>query len=429
MSTGQHDPAGQEPALGGGRQETAARRAGRASPRLGGEAALLHALEALHDQDSVVRERAAEALGYLDDARAIASLIALLADPNTQVRRRAVWALACAGDESAVPALAQALTDSDVQVRQYAAGALGRIGGAAAVDRLLEALARPEPNARVRERLVEALGHIGDPRAVPGLLTALRESNYLTYIVTLRRAITTALERIGQPAAPAMIKTLTDENPRAAAAAADVLGQLAAQFTDPCLRLQAIQALVEALRHDEPYVRRAAIRALGRAAPGIGDEDMQAQVVQALLDLLQEGPLEPPAPPTIMLWTPQGPIRSDAREVPSSDTGLDLRSDAIEALGSLHDPRAVPVLIEAAQDADSDVRRAAVLALGQIGARRPAEAGQIIPALAARLSDAAARPFSREARLCDLAAEALRAIGTPEALEALAAGRQGRTQG
>jgi len=72
----------------------------------------------------------------------------------------------------------------------------------------------------------------------------------------------------------------------------------------------------------------------------------------------------------------------------------------------------VPGLIEAMRDASADVRGAAVEALSAIGDP------MAIPGLIARLSDTEV-PWLAEERICDMAAVALRRIGTPDALKAV----------
>ena len=73
---------------------------------------------ALRDEDHSVRERAAEALGKLGDARAVPSLIAALKDEGVVEMSRDY--------------------DMDTYVRDRAAGALRRIGGPEAERALAE---------------------------------------------------------------------------------------------------------------------------------------------------------------------------------------------------------------------------------------------------------------------------------------------------
>ena len=116
---------------------------------------------------------------------------------------------------------------------------------------------------------------------------------------------------------------------------------------------------------------------------------------------------------------------------------LTLRHTAAQILGAKQEQRAVRSLIRALQDDSGEVRRAAAWALGEIGD------ASAIPALTRALRDIDDRQswvitaefleptfdqagvFRAEQRVCDIAAEALTKIGTPHALEAVVAWRNG----
>jgi HEAT repeat protein len=104
-----------------------------------GEAAVEPLLEALQDEQYVVRQAAAVALGDIGDRRAVEGLIEGL------------------GDEHEV-------------VRQGAAVSLGKLGVAEAVDPLLRVIG--DESELVRKAVVNALGMIGDKRALPALKRA-----------------------------------------------------------------------------------------------------------------------------------------------------------------------------------------------------------------------------------------------------------------
>ncbi|MFH1570936.1 MAG: HEAT repeat domain-containing protein, partial [Gemmatimonadota bacterium] len=82
--------------------------------------------------------------------------------------RNAAVALGNSGDPAAVPALVQALQDEEPLVRGHAAWALGQLGGEAA-RRALERAAAAEGDGEVREEIARARGRAtpGAPRA-PG---------------------------------------------------------------------------------------------------------------------------------------------------------------------------------------------------------------------------------------------------------------------
>lgn len=116
---------------------------------------------------------------------------------------------------------------------------------------------------------------------------------------------------------------------------------------------------------------------------------------------------------------------------------LTLRHTAAQILGEQADQQAITHLMRALDDDSGEVRRAAAWALGQIGDARA------VPGLIRALRDTDNRPswvvtaeflepsfdvdgrFREEKRVCDIAADALARIGTPSALKAVVAWRNG----
>ena len=111
-----------------------------------GERAVPPFIEALEDQQFIVRQAAAYALGDVPDRRAVAPLIASLGDPHEAVRLSAAAALGKIGDRAAVEPLIAALSDGDSKVRRMAASALGKLGDKRALQEL-ERVARDDPEA------------------------------------------------------------------------------------------------------------------------------------------------------------------------------------------------------------------------------------------------------------------------------------------
>jgi hypothetical protein len=118
------------------------------------------------------------------------------------------------------------------------------------------------------------------------------------------------------------------------------------------------------------------------------------------------------------------------------DSDWDVRRAAAEALGKLGDPQAVPALIQALGDSDWDVRRAAAEALGELGDPQAVPAliqalGMIGRMFAVRqrrrwANSATPKPCPRSSKHWGIAtdvrraaAEALGAIGDPQAVPAL----------
>jgi predicted NACHT family NTPase len=104
------------------------------------DCAILTLRQALNDEDSWVRRRAAVALGKIGNPEAVAVLIQALNDEDSWVRRNTANALEEIGSEAAVEALRIALNHEDSFIRMKAALALGNISSEAAVEVLRSAL-------------------------------------------------------------------------------------------------------------------------------------------------------------------------------------------------------------------------------------------------------------------------------------------------
>jgi HEAT repeat protein len=144
---------------------------------------------ALGDQDATVREKAAWALGEIEDPSAVAGLTAALKDHDPKLRRMVVWALGEIEDPAAIPALLDALKDADEQLRGKAAWALGEVEDARAVPGLVAAL--KDPHWEVRKMAAWALGEIEDASAIEPLQAARYDVN-----VQVREAVMHALREL-----------------------------------------------------------------------------------------------------------------------------------------------------------------------------------------------------------------------------------------
>jgi HEAT repeat protein/beta-lactamase regulating signal transducer with metallopeptidase domain len=211
-------------------------------------AALSRALR--QDADARVRKAAAWALGEIEDPAGVPALSAALReDRDAGVRQMAVWALGEIEDPSAVPALAVALRDQDVEMRRKAAYALGEIEDPGAVSALSTAL-REDRDAEVRHNAVWALGEIEDPSAVPALTVALRDQD-----VEMRRKAAWALGEIESPSAiEGLAAAVRDGDLEVRKTAVWALGEI----EDPA----GVPALATALRDADPEVRKTAAWAL-----------------------------------------------------------------------------------------------------------------------------------------------------------------------
>ena len=139
--------------------------------------------EALQDEDSSVRVRAASALGSIgpEAKAAVPALIESLKSNALELRRAAASALGGIGPEAkaAVPALIESLKSNDIEQRRAAARSLGGIGpkGLDAAPALINAL--KDDNSGVRSTAASSLGKIGPAArlAIPGLIEALNDDS------------------------------------------------------------------------------------------------------------------------------------------------------------------------------------------------------------------------------------------------------------
>lgn len=136
-----------------------------------GEPAIELLIKALKDENIEIRQRAANALGFLGDQRATEPLIEALND-TTIIRSNAAAALGKIGDERAVIPLIEVLIDEDETVQLNVMGALEKIGEPA-VESLIEVL--KNESSKVRNIVVDTLIKIGDVRAVEPLIEILNK--------------------------------------------------------------------------------------------------------------------------------------------------------------------------------------------------------------------------------------------------------------
>ncbi|MBI1923988.1 HEAT repeat domain-containing protein [Candidatus Poribacteria bacterium] len=192
--------------------------------QIGNSQALPALTTALQDRNEHVRRAAAEALGQIGDPQAISSLIQVLHDRDVSVCCAAAGALGQIGNSQALPALTTALQDRNEHVRRAAAGALGQIGDPQAISSLIQVL--HDRDVSVCCTAAEALGQIGDPRAIPALTIALQN---------VRAVASAALVKIGPASIPALTTALQHkcgDVRRTAAWALDQIGWTPSSTTD-----------------------------------------------------------------------------------------------------------------------------------------------------------------------------------------------------
>lgn len=218
-----------------------------------------------------------------------------------------------------------------------------------------------EDSAKALREYARTLHGTRDPRVLHQLSEALRDSDWI-----VRWAAAEALAWVGDPAAvPALVKALPDSYWMVRIAVVRALLEIGDASVVP--------DVAKLLNDRNSTVREAAAEALG----ALGDAAAVPYLTHAL-----------------------------------GDSESFVRLAATSALGRISSQTAIEPLLKALNDSESNIRWAAAQAFTQIGG------GEAVPELVKRLEDNQG-PYWEDQKVCDLAAAALRRIGTPEAQAAL----------
>ncbi len=248
--------------------------AGGYAPKLGGEAAFTHLLDALDHPLWHIRRRAVTQLAATGDPRCLDAVAAALDDPHKKVREAATQALANATDRRAVPRLLESLTGPSSRVRSAAAQALGQIRHPASVGGLVDALRSDDGSLRLHA--LRALVLIG-PEAIPALPSAVGSPDWRVRLAALWALGAIILESGSDPpqveqGIAALQSALADDHHEVRHAAARELGKLG----DPA----AAPVLLTMLHSDNPFDREDAAVLLGQLR--------EPQAVDGLIPLLDD---------------------------------------------------------------------------------------------------------------------------------------------
>jgi HEAT repeat protein len=197
-------------------------------------------------------------------------------------------------------------------------------------------------DSRLRAEAVSALAKLNDPDRLPLLLDALCTEPDLN----IREDITYALTRVGYDAVAPLIALLESRNPAIRHHAAHALGKLG--------HADAVEALIPLLADSDLNVALKAAFALSQ----IGD----ARAVASLVSLLGDARVEVSSRIADIL-IPFGAATLPALHEAAAHPDASVREQAIEIMGLLEDSATIPTLTTALQDAEWQVRFAAVHAL------------------------------------------------------------------
>ena len=321
-------------------------------------------IAALKDEDWALREEAATLLGDFRDPRAVSPLVEALHDEDRAVREAATAALRKIGP-AAAPALLAALRDPNGNVQEAAVAILKDLATPETVEPLIGCLT--STNWIVRMHAATALGNLGDERAVRELVPLLMDS-----VKAVRVDATDALARIGRPALATLLAALRHEEWILRLHACEALGKIGAE--------EAVVPLCEVMLHDRDMaVRQDAAKALG----SIGHRSAFEALAKAVTDLSVRpyavdalGKLKDPQAVPILIDVVAGKNRpTNARRAPvcGDESGkldveeMEAQIFAISGLAEIGDDRAIDPLIRALKD--TTLRTAAAAALSKMGHR------------------------------------------------------------
>ncbi|MEO2049316.1 MAG: HEAT repeat domain-containing protein [Pirellulales bacterium] len=339
---------------------------GQLGPRA--EAAIPSLIEALQSSNAQMRYRAAYGLGQMGPV-VVPALIKALQSDSVPQRLGAAQALAILGPDSsaAMDVLIGALTDAEVKVRDEAARALGRTG-TQSVRRLLDTLPMEEPNGICGAlRVFEIVGPEAEA-AIPTILKFVNDNDPRVRIGAAR-----ALAYVGVAPAklvPILGTLFVDAEEGVQHTASDLLMLVRPQE----MTISLLAALVESEETDT-VIRAArlllrfgraaesAVPALVRAITRLGEQDATVLLPQAL------GGMGKPA------------VRSILAQLSEKEHSKFILRRFVSEL-TIVGLEALPLLMEALNDGEPQVRSAVALALGTMGPSATSTVPKLIESLA-----------------------------------------------
>jgi len=338
----------------------------------------------LDAEDLETRRSAVAAMGRIGSRKSVPALLRALDDPDLTVDT--AGALARIGDTSAYESLLALLSNDRAAVRRAAIGALHSLGH----PRMREDIRRLllDRNMHVRECAIRIAGYFGYPDCADLLLQGIHDGDE-----NVRRAAVENLTNLEEERVLPVLRTaVRDESPKIRAAAAQSLGHLES--------VAAVPDLMRAMSDPDEWVRYYSARALRQIR--------SPESIDALAAALRE------------------------------DSATQVRIAAADALGSIGGRRTVSFLAPFVTSDDSDLARAALLALGVVGhpdalypiqaALRSSEPSRrlvAVRAIAARRDHDAAEALQWAAAadssetVSDAAIDELSRMATPDSIAAL----------
>jgi HEAT repeat protein len=349
--------------------------------RLGGDAAISAICEHLHDESSMLRLYALDALRVAEATVPVDTLAPLLEDPVT--RKVTASVLGVGGLEDAVPLLVGLLNGSmrgvraaaatslvmlDIVTRQRAAeSAPAEMGSDAPGPSIVaEAMASAQPATRERLRqlidhtdrevsgsAVVLAGMAGDPAALPAVLGRMADP------IVFERAVD-LVERLGEDAQQVLVQMCETVVPEERAAMYRLIGAVRGESLEPRL----LSALLESLEDPSETLASAACEALAK----VGDRTAMAPLYRGCG---REGVVGEHAAEALAELAARVAKRGRHDDLDLIIGGAwphsgALASNICRVVGRLGLPRYVPPLVSMLGSSDVTVRVAAANALGGI---------------------------------------------------------------
>ncbi len=276
---------------------------------------------------------------------------------NANLRNVAIEAFIRYGKE-ATSYLLQLLKDSDEEVRMFSATILGDVQDAMVVDDLINMLDDLDEN--VKHAAAESLGKIGDARAVSPLIDCLQQDFWIQYPAII------ALGSIGDPSAISHLVKLLD-NEMLRQAVIETLGNIG--------DMSVVPILADILSQHDPDIRNNTIAALvniqrliksdsSSCTPSIKKALNNGELIDHLLNSLQDPDLEVKKNAVIALgWLKQ---KRAVEKLVGLLTDYDLEEYVIGSLVSIgHD--ALPELIGGLKNPDPKILVSLIRCIEWIG--------------------------------------------------------------
>jgi HEAT repeat protein len=301
--------------------------------------ALSHLVDKLGDESWRVRKAAVERLVGLGDGHPVEeALIAALADGENSGRRNSAFEALTVLGARTVPRLVEALASDDVDVRKLVVDALGSIGDPACTEALIARLRDEDPN--VRAAAADALGVLGEADAVRALQASAGDDQEdpLVRLSSLR-----ALARLEHPMSVSELGSVLDDS---------LLRPAAFSLLGLCGDDAALACLLKGLSLDSRASREAAMEALLRVlarSDGARAETITARIAETAASC-------------------DDVVESSIERLREGD--LSARLTLIQFLGLTADPRcAIPVLEAGRDEAIAEVAHATLESMGETAVR------------------------------------------------------------